>query len=306
MMTMTGGKAAGIARWAWGDPAGRVQQAIAEVRELANAETDPAALSEIQDAGTMLSRLAGTLEPVTLAAQSIAAQVLDFGRSTAYLHEKRGAHGEWEKGSGSSIARQARSGMSPARQARLSRIQQAQVRRIAHEEAEKVAAAEKAPAPPVAAPKMMMGGMRPPAGPNKAAGIAAQIREDIKTQPPDWQHVHQEFLQQKVQPLVETKAAEVLAEATQKAQALTAQATAELVKDEEEHEKHRAVLKMATEVAIALGGAILAYVEARLGAPELAAILSSAGPFILQAIVEGWKKLLWHRNQKTGSSPSTL
>lgn len=50
-----------ILKWAWEDPANRVSDAQDRVNELARAETDPQVLAEIQDAGVMLSRLAGTL-----------------------------------------------------------------------------------------------------------------------------------------------------------------------------------------------------------------------------------------------------
>ena len=60
-MTPGGQQARNIAEWAWQDPAGRVQQAIEQVRELASS-AEGRELAEIQDSGTMLSRLASSLD----------------------------------------------------------------------------------------------------------------------------------------------------------------------------------------------------------------------------------------------------
>jgi hypothetical protein len=62
MKTTGGQQAERIAKWAWDDPAARVADAIARVNELARSSQDPAELTEIQDQGTYLSRLAGSLD----------------------------------------------------------------------------------------------------------------------------------------------------------------------------------------------------------------------------------------------------
>ena len=66
-MTMITAQVSGITRRAFSDHS-LIPQAQAELTGLARQTTDPAELAEIQDAGTMLSRLAGSLvqnKPVT-------------------------------------------------------------------------------------------------------------------------------------------------------------------------------------------------------------------------------------------------
>lgn len=60
-MTPAGREAERIARWAWDDPAGRVQEALRRVGEMARNTADAQELREIGDATSMLSRLAGTI-----------------------------------------------------------------------------------------------------------------------------------------------------------------------------------------------------------------------------------------------------
>lgn len=59
-MTPGGQIAADLAEWAWEDPAGRVSEAISKVNDMADLAQGQE-LNEIQDAGRMLYRLAGTL-----------------------------------------------------------------------------------------------------------------------------------------------------------------------------------------------------------------------------------------------------
>lgn len=61
-MTPEGRKASEITDWAWQDPRARIPEARRQLGALAEHATGPA-LAEIQDAGTMLARLAGSLAP---------------------------------------------------------------------------------------------------------------------------------------------------------------------------------------------------------------------------------------------------
>jgi hypothetical protein len=69
-LTPAGQRAGQIRRWAWEDPPARAQDALAQVSRLADGEGDPQALREIQDAATMLTRLAGSImTPETISGQ---------------------------------------------------------------------------------------------------------------------------------------------------------------------------------------------------------------------------------------------
>jgi hypothetical protein len=62
-LTAAGAEARSIMRWAWQDPQHRAAASLETIRELAtSAEPGSPELAEIQDAGTMLSRLVGTLQ----------------------------------------------------------------------------------------------------------------------------------------------------------------------------------------------------------------------------------------------------
>lgn len=318
MLTAAGGKAAGLARWAWQDPENRVQQAIAQVRELAQQATSADELAEIQDAGTMLSRLAGTLEPpaelisaqLSAAGDTILGQILlarGGGWSTAYLHEKRDAHGHWVKGAGGPLNRLGHES-SP-------RMQSERARQLAAARQQRMIAAEvKRQAAQPSAKQAMQASSGAPTGGNMAAQIAAQAKAaaarydpqhgfnpSVPTNaPPDfqpdldpaiWEKQHEAFFQQRVAPHVQAKADEVLKQAQIKAQAITADAQKLMDQAEESKSKHDAMLKLATEGSVAIGGGILAYIEAKLGVPDLVAIASSVGPLLVQIIIEWYKRL---------------
>jgi len=70
-LTPDGTEAYRILRWAQEDPAGRKAEAVRQVNDLARPllGQDSQALAEVQDAGTMLSRLVGA-EPETITAQA--------------------------------------------------------------------------------------------------------------------------------------------------------------------------------------------------------------------------------------------
>lgn len=331
MMTLAGGKAAGIARWAWSDPAARVQKAIEQVNELATQTTDPDELAEIGDTATMLSRLAGTLhppEPETIGAQlavegTMYAQLIELGRSPAWMHERRGPHGEWERGAGGSPG-------AP----RAPRMQSERARKLASARQQRLIAAEvKRQA---ARPPATMSSLAPASGGNKAAGVAAAARsslgdispeeaarqlkaipllpgEDPAThmnplpgESPRENLLHEQLFHQRVAPLTEAKAAETLDAAKQHVAQKLVEAKAIADSEEDAKSKHDALLKAATESGIAVGGAILAYVETRLGVPDLLAIASSAGAILVQIIIEWYKRLLCrHLHRKTGRPLST-
>jgi hypothetical protein len=90
MKTLTGSQADGIARWAWQDPAGRVQQAITQVEQLGQG-ADQDGLREIGDTLTMLTRLASSVS-VQLAGQP--GDVIELRFNPA---EKRDSHGRWTR-----------------------------------------------------------------------------------------------------------------------------------------------------------------------------------------------------------------
>lgn len=306
MMTLAGGKAAGIAKWAWGDPASRVQTAIEQVRELAAQTADPDELAEIQDAGTMLSRLAGTLRPQTISAQlavegTITAQFLELAKGggwhDSWRHERRGPHGEWIGTGGLS---------APG-----GRVKAERLRKLSQARQERLVKAEVArQAPPPSAPASTAGGAMPGSG-NKAADIAAQARAatakydpvhgfdpTVKTNaPPDltlpehdpakWEREHEAFFQQRVAPHVEKRAEAMLEQAVHN----TEDGLEKLRKEGDIEENRKAVKKLAVEGSVAIGAAILAYLETKIGVPDLAAIATSAMATLTQVIIE-WRKQL--------------
>lgn len=83
-MTAAGAEARSVMRWAWQAPQERAVGALERVNEMAAAaEPGSQALLEIQDAGTMLSRLVGTLNIAStvsaqLAGQGLISQQLDM------------------------------------------------------------------------------------------------------------------------------------------------------------------------------------------------------------------------------------
>jgi hypothetical protein len=74
--TAAGAQARSIMRWAWQDPQERAVGALEQVHELAAAATDPQALAEIQDAGTMLSRLVSSVNPPAASENALTARLL--------------------------------------------------------------------------------------------------------------------------------------------------------------------------------------------------------------------------------------
>lgn len=231
-MTPGGQIALDIAEWAWEDPAGRVSEAISRVHQMA-ALAEGQELNEIQDAGTMLHRLAGTLDqadtgPVIgedtilqqLSGDTITSQLVELAND-AWRTERRGRGGQWV-GPGGEIKKTAQNA------ARLRRMQAAQARHSSSGQA----------VPAIGSP-------------NRAIAVAARA------------HAEQ---------VVQAK----LAEARKQA-------------DDEAGKK--AKLKLATEAGLAVTGGMLAYIANKMGAPDVAAIAATVGPFLIQVIIEFFKRI---------------
>jgi hypothetical protein len=90
--TLQGRQAYGVLTWVYEDPEARAAEGRTRVAELARQATG-AALREIQDVGTILSRLAGAVQFA-----GIADQVFDLSRPPTWVNEKRNTHGEWTRG----------------------------------------------------------------------------------------------------------------------------------------------------------------------------------------------------------------
>ena len=218
-------------------------------------------------------------------------------------------------------------------------MQAERARRMANARQQRLVAAEvkrqmaQAPAPP-AAPSMKAAPFTPSAG-NKAASVAEQARnaigditpeeaakqlkaipllpgEDPKThmnplpgESPRENLLHEQLLHQRMVPFAEAKAAEVLDKAKKHVASSLAEAKAVAAREEDEKSKKDALMKLATEGGVAIGGAILAYLETRWGVPDILAIASSAGAMLVQIIIEWRKRLLCLPHRKTGRPRST-
>jgi hypothetical protein len=113
-LTPAGAQAERIRAWAWHDPGARLDQARAQVRQLAEQTTDPAALRQVQDAGRSLATLAALRQPAA-------------GPAAAFRpDEARDPHtGKWTGGPGSTVtARERVTGANGAVQPSLTTAQQ--------------------------------------------------------------------------------------------------------------------------------------------------------------------------------------
>lgn len=77
------------------------------------------------------------------------------------------------------------------------------------------------------------------------------------------------------------------AHAEQVVQAKLAEARAQ----DDSEKGRKAKLKLATEAGLAVTGGMLAYLANRMGAPDVAAIAATVGPFLIQVIIEFFKKI---------------
>jgi hypothetical protein len=311
MMTPAGAEALRIARWAWEDPAGRVQIAIEQVRGMASA-ADGQDLREIQDAGTMLSRLAGTLdtEPVTgddtligqLAGDTIVSQLVELANE-AWMHERRGKGGKWVS-AGGEIERTAKGA------ARIKRIQAAQARHAPAPSTGKLGGGSETSADDhlrqlirEEIAKAASGVPADIAPENKAAEVAFQVGGKVVPTKRE-QMIHQQLIASKIEPLAASKAAAAVAEAKKVVEQKLEESQKLAAEKEQTHEVRKARLKLAVEASLAVTGGILATLAAKAGAPEAVTIFATVGPFLIQTIIEWYKKLLCRRRfqQKTASS----
>lgn len=94
--TAEGRQAYAILSWANDNPPQRVAEASARIRALAVQTPPGPALREVQDVGTVITRLAGAVSPVALSSHSISVQVIDMAGWDPVKHP-RGEHGKFVK-----------------------------------------------------------------------------------------------------------------------------------------------------------------------------------------------------------------
>jgi hypothetical protein len=299
-----------LVKWAWEDPAGRVQDALSQVRELASTATGPD-LAELQDAGVMLSRLAGTLDtgPVVgedtilgqLAGDTITSQLIELARD-AWRHEQRGPHGEWERGGATAVASEMRRQES-VHQARLHRMQAVQERQRATLTA-KAAAAPRS---------LDDAGQRVASRMSKAEAVAVQARlkasgmesgkipklSDLMKVPPEKfgpVEAHQ-LVQAQYETELHPKHALHLGEILQKADQHIEHGLTDFRKDiekaESDEDRASARRKAIVETSVALAGAALAMIIGLFGAPLVAVVAATFGPVLVQIGLERKWELSW-------------
>ena len=129
--------------------------------------------------------------------------------------------------------------------------------------------------------------------PNKAAAVVHQVRS---------QTPQERQLLADLKPLIDQEVARALAanpvvpqhvmsqaEKVVDAKLHAAQQLAE--QKQQTHEIRKARLKLAVEASLAVTGGILATLAAKAGAPEAVTIFATVGPFLMQTIIEFFKKL---------------
>ncbi len=238
--TLQGRQAYGVLTWVYEDPETRAAEGQARVAQLAWQATG-AALREIQDVGTMLARLAGSVQFA-----GIADQVLDLARTPAWVNEQRNVRGEWSRGGGT-ISGQVNVG---------ARHRAAQQRVSASRAQARIAA------------------VMPP-GPLDIERIAEQ-------------RAHQVVAETTTELKAEQK--QVVDEMVARVQAVNdkLEAAKELAESDAKH-KHR--LKLAVEGVLAIGSGIAALIAAKMGAPEIVAVMAPVVPLVIQSFIEFLKRL---------------
>jgi hypothetical protein len=330
--TATGVQAYSIREWAWQDPAGRVEEAIERVTDLARDATGPA-LNECEDVTQMLTRLAGTvgidpvaalvLPPATPPVQmagTISSQVFDF--ASYHGQHVKGTPYTWRHGwiplSGvSRLVSQSRADIG-----NLSR----KIHSMIHGKEGKHAAlkakmqAPAAPAKPSIQPQANMVDALTPrassisgqvsAGNNAFAAARAAATgvtlpstagDKITADPARIKQFHDAMdalapATTDEQRIARAEAAvaaamidskhdkqlnKMLAKVTAANEGLTGH-----IEDVEKEEAKDARKKLAVEGSVALGGAVLAAIEAKMGVPDLVAIATALGPMAVQLLVE--------------------
>ena len=299
-MTPEGQRALDLAQWAWADPRGRVQQALDEVSAMAATATGQA-LNEIQDAGTMLTRLAGTLDSETITQQlsyeTISAQVVELGRSTAWMHEAR-EHGRFT--SSGAVAHEMLKQQS-AHASRIRRMQALQAR--AHAPA----------APAVAKPRSLdsaASAVVDHMAPNKAEAVSASARQaaqtavipklaDLMKVPPEkfgpveaHQLVQAQY-EQELHPQHAIHLPDILKKADEHIQQKMADFKKEYDSADSDEMRRAAQRKMIVEGSVLLAGVALAAVIAVVGAPVWAVITATFGPIWTAIGLERKWELSW-------------
>jgi hypothetical protein len=309
-MTPEGQRALDLAQWAWADPRGRVQQALSEVSGMAATATGQA-LSEIQDAGTMLTRLAGTLEPETitqqLASETIIAQIIELGRSTAWMHEAR-SHGRF-----------ASSGEVAHAMLKQQSAHASQVRRIQALQA-------RAHAPAVAQPKSLdsaASAVVDHMAPSKAEAVSAKAKAvaagdwqkmagqvaggstpvpklaDLMQVPPEkfgpveaHQLVQAQY-EQELHPQHAIHLPDILKRADQHIEKSLSDFRKEEHAAGTDEARNAARKKMLIEGSVAVAGAALAMIIGIFGAPLVAIVAATFGPILVQIGLERKWELAW-------------
>ena len=118
------------------------------------------------------------------------------------------------------------------------------------------------------------------------------------------QMIHDELIKSKIEPAIASKAAAAVAQAQEIVDKKLAEAQKLAAEKAETHEVRKARLKLAVEASLAVTGGILATLAAKAGAPEAVTIFATVGPFLMQTIIEWYKKLLCRRRflTKTAST----
>jgi hypothetical protein len=301
-----------LVRWAWQDPAGRVQPALLQVREMAADATGPY-LAELQDAGTMLSRLASSLdtEPVNgegtilgqLAGDTITSQLIELAVD-AWRREKRGPHGEWIRGAPYAGP------MPKSRADRIRRMQAAQAKRQAatapaitdDEHIRQLIQTEVARRVPAAAVPASAAAPETAEAKPMTAEEARKILEAIPLLPgedkakhmnplphetPRENVLHEQQIHQRLVPYAENKANQVM----EAAKAHVASEFARAAKEADTEAGKAARKKAITEAGITIATAILAGLGTMVGLPVAVAIAAPAVLMLIQIGIE-WKNRL--------------
>jgi hypothetical protein len=199
--------------------------------------------------------------------------VIELSAKTAYLHEPRGKGGEWIGTPGAGLDRAASGKVARRAQARMAKKRAIAAR---HPVMPMIGAPATAPVPP----------------PDNTAHSRAFISH-VKTS----EQEHEQFRQN-----LEAKSQAILAETAKKLDAqhqehvkllmnTVKENNAKLAKEADTESKHAARQKAAVEGSVAVGSLVAGLVEAKLGAPGIMALATTAVGPAVQVLVE-WKKRL--------------
>jgi hypothetical protein len=320
--TLRGRQAYSILTWTYEDPRGRMAEAKSRIAELARAATGREE-DEVIDAGTMLSRLEGTLavpeppEPQVSEPKqestfaTISAQVVDLvGGHHVAGTPYRYRHGFIPIGQQAATAAaqpavqsrmlQAQVRQLQARQRRMTQVPETIARmRAANARTISAQAAAAKPAADTDAAKAAVAAAMPkitppPVPPEVAKAATAVVSPSaVPKVPQTFEQIAVARAQVEAAKVrgelraEHAKAVQDMLDRTHKIQASLEQHKTDVKTDEQKS----ANMKLATEAAVAIAGAALAAGMALLGVPVLVAILAALGPTATQLIIE-WKKHL--------------